>query len=115
MSETLDNDSGNVHEIPGPERFNVRGQSFQLDLLETIYCFRDIGEEVQEQGGDHRAYLMRLTDFVQRETGVLLTFGEVDWLNDHLEIAFAAAKKKRRDSIVAARNSPSSTASTPAD
>lgn len=105
----------NVHEIPGATRFNVRGQSFQLDLLDTIYDFHDLAEEVHKKEGSHRDYLNRIIEHIHQQTGMVLTFGEADWLNDELEIEFARAKKKRRDAIAAALSSPSSTASTPAD
>lgn len=105
----------NVHEIPGPARFVARGQSFELPLLDTIYRLHDVAEEVRAAGGSHRAYLFRVIQHVQAETGVELSFGEADYLNDQLEIELAAAKKKRRDSYAAALTSPSSTASTPAD
>ncbi len=108
-----------VHEIPAPARFTVRGQSFQLDLLEAIYTFDDIYQETAKrtpEGQDaYRAYLAELIDYVHRETGVTLTFGEADWLHDSLSIEFETAKKKRRDSIVAARSLRSSTPSTPAE
>lgn len=108
-----------VHEIPPPARFTVRGNSFQLDLLEAIYTFDDLYQETAKrtpEGQDaYRAYLSELIDYVRRETGVTLTFGEADWLHDALTIEFTEAKKKRRDSIDAARTSRSSTASTRAD
>lgn len=104
-----------VQEIPPFLRFAVRGQSFQLDLLSTIYAFHDIAEAVAKQGGSHRAYLDALINHLQDTTGVELTYGEADWLNDRLEIEFATAKKKRRDLIASALSLPSSTASTPPD
>lgn len=105
----------NVQEIPGPTRFVAHGQPFQLDVLETIYALHDVSEEVQAAGGLHRDYLRRVIEYVYYQAQVTLTFGEADWLNDQLEIEFAAAKKKRRDSITAMRSSPSFTALTPAD
>lgn len=104
-----------VQEIPGPTRFAVRGQGFNLDVLDTIYLFHDQAEEVRAAGGTHRQYLDRVIDHVQGACGVTLTYGEADWLNDHLETALALEKKTRRERIAAALTSRSSTASTPAD
>lgn len=105
----------NVQEIPGPSRFAVRGHPFQLDVLETIYQLHDLSEEVRQVNGSHRDYLTRVIEYINAETGVTLSYGEADWLNDELEILFAETKKKRRDAFAAALTSPSSTASTPAD
>lgn len=104
----------NVQEIPGPMRFSVRGQSFSLDLLDTIYTLHDIAEEDAKHGRTHREYLGHVIQHVQATAGVNLTYGEADWLNDQLEIEFARAKKKRRDLIADALSLPSSTPSTPA-
>ncbi len=104
-----------VREVPGPLRLAVRGHGFQLDLLDTIYALSDLADQVRNAGGTHRDYLDQVRGYVQAQTSVTLTYGEADWLNDHLELEYASAKKKRRDSIAAALTSPSSTASTPAD
>lgn len=104
-----------VQEIPGPSRFHARGQSFELDLLDTIYTLHDIAEEDAKQGKSQREYLGHVIQFVQNTVGVTLTYGEADWLNDQLEIEYAQAKKKRRDAIASVLTSPSSTPSTPAE
>jgi len=107
-------DSTKVHQIDAAVRFSVRGESFELDLLDTIYTLHDIATEDSKQEKTHREYLGHVIQYVQKQTGVLLSYGEADWLNDQLEIEFAQAKKKRRDLIADALNLPSSTPSTPA-
>lgn len=104
-----------VKEIPSGSRFVVRGQPFTLDLLDTIYALGDVADRIRQEGGSQRAYLSEVIALLQEITGVTLTYGEADWLNDELELQYAAAKKKRRDSIAAALTSPSSSDSTPAD
>lgn len=115
LDETKPSVPHNVQEIPSAARFSVRGQSFQIDLLETIYDLHDIAEAVAKRDGNHRDYLNAIIEHLHQQTGVILTYGEADWLNDQLEIEFASAKKKRRDAIAAALSLPSSTPSTPAD
>lgn len=105
----------NVQEIPGPMRFTAHGQSFTLDVLDTIYTLHDIAEQDSKQGKTHREYLGHVIEHVQAATGVALSYGEADWLNDQLEIEFARQKKMRRDAFAGQLTSPSSTASTPAD
>lgn len=116
MSE-INVSTNNVREFPPPLRFTVRGQSFEVDLLSTIYALRDIPPVTGEEASDdpHRAYLCRVVALIKEQTGVELTAGEADWFNDQLSLEMAAAKKKRADAFTAALSSPSSTASTPAD
>lgn len=107
--------STTVHEVPGQTRFVAHGQPFTLDLLETNFVLQDIATEIAAANGSHRQYLQRVIDHVQSLTGVTLTFGEADWLNDEIDILYAQAKKKRRETFAAALPLRSSTASTPAD
>lgn len=104
-----------VHEIQSATRFTVRGQSFQLDLLETIYTFRKIHDETPVGDDSYHLYLTNIIEHIHRETGVMLTLGEADWLNDEVPALHAETKKKRRERFASTQTSPSSTASTPAD
>jgi len=99
-------------ELPGPERFTVREQPFELHLLDAIYEFRDLADQCRQAGQDHRAYLQALQAIFVERHGVQLTLGEVDWLNDELEVLYARKKKERADSIASALTSLSSTGST---
>lgn len=104
-----------VQAIPAPHRFTVRGQAFELQLLDVIYALEDLASEVRKAEGTHRAYLVQAAELIAELTGVQLTVGEMDWLNDHLELEYAAQKKTRRDALAAMLGLPSSTVSTPSD
>lgn len=107
MNET--NDSGLVHQVPAAEKFTVRGQTFELHLLDTIYDLQDMAKEHPER----RDYLGIFRDWIKTKTGVELSLGEADDLSDQLELLYAKKKYAVRDAYASIARLPSSTASAP--
>lgn len=88
-----------VHESPAPERFVVRGQTFEVQLLDLIYELEDMLDQSKAAGETDRQYLSRVIAHIQARYGAALTFGEADWLRDELGKLYAKKKRERADAI----------------
>lgn len=87
--------------FPEPPQFTVRGQTFSLPVLDTLFRLEEIAEECKKAELDQREYLTRVQQYFREQTGVELSLGESDWLASELDAIQMQRKQDHREKMKA--------------